>query len=205
MTNLAEFKKGMASLIGCSTNLRPFVCDGSPFNCEVFLVSMNPVTEMSCNFWDFWSNERGFDKYRWCEEYKRTRGYDGTSKTRERINLVIKAAHPINCLETNIYAKTGKSDKLNDYLKALTSEEKERLTANLDFLLEQIKPKLVVALGTLAQKKFLRRRQRQTLETLGCKLWCVYHLRYPNLTDEKACEKAQDLGHRIHEFFYPQP
>ena len=35
------------------TDLRPFVCEGSPIECESFLVGINPASEMSVDFWDF--------------------------------------------------------------------------------------------------------------------------------------------------------
>ena len=54
--HLSDFSRGMASLIGKPTDLRPFVCEGSPLGCEAFLVGFNPASEMSIDFWDFWSD-----------------------------------------------------------------------------------------------------------------------------------------------------
>lgn len=179
INRLMDLRSGMVSIIGDPTNLRPFVCEGSPLDCEVFLVGSDPATDMTCNFWDFWSDDYGFDKHGWSEEYKAERKKRGERKslspTRNIIEYVINAARPVRCLETNIYAKP--------------SSNRKQFTAPFDYLLQKIKPTLVVAHGGTAQDHF----QYQALE---CDLWCEDHFSY-----QYSIEKAQALGRRIQSHF----
>ena len=71
---MRELKSGLSAIVGdhC-VGLRPFVCDGSPLDCRVFLVGINPATEMSGNFWDFWDDDSGFNKEKWRERYDEER------------------------------------------------------------------------------------------------------------------------------------
>ena len=48
---------------------RPFVCDGNPLECNIFIVGINPATEMEVKFEEFW-NKEGFNKQKWLEAYK---------------------------------------------------------------------------------------------------------------------------------------
>lgn len=73
MTALDDFEKGLISLIGKPTDLRPFVCDGSPLDCKVFSVGFNPATKMSADFWHFWRSGYGFDKSVWLKAYEKDR------------------------------------------------------------------------------------------------------------------------------------
>ncbi|TAL55123.1 hypothetical protein [Pandoraea sp.] len=66
MTELQSFEADLAALIGEATNLRPFVCDGNPLLCDVFIVGANPASEMATGFWDFWDTATGFNKAQWC-------------------------------------------------------------------------------------------------------------------------------------------
>ena len=201
---LADFRCEMVSLcsklteFGKLTNLRPFVCDGSPLECDAFIVGFNPASEMSVDFWDFWSDDCGFDKPTWFETYKLERRNrplkpgkkrkNEISNTRRVIERVITEACPVKCLETNIYAKPSESKpELEALLKTLSSEEQSRITAPFDFLLHQITPKLVVAHDKDAAKLL----QAQNLEN---KLMCVSHF-----ARGWSGEKARELGLTIRE------
>ena len=220
MTNLAEFRQEMQGLMKSLMeelnvpDLRPFVCEGSPLECEVFIVGTNPATEMSIAPWEHWSDDYGFRKYgkgNWFEAYKeerrnrplkpgRTRR-NKVSRTRRRINLVIEGAHPVKCLETNIYAKPSENeDELKAFLVPLSCDEQKRLIAPFDYLLEQIKPKLVVAHGECSQEYL--RQQCQTLEALGCEKWCEDHFASRG-REGYTNAKAEALGCRIHKLFNP--
>ena len=153
-SSLHEFSLGLAPLIGRPTYLRPFVCDGSPLECDAFLVGFNPARRMSVDFWDFWSDSYGFDKSAWFERYKeeqetrppkpgRTRRHK-VSPTRRIIEEVVHGAIPVKCLETNVYAKATN--------QALDLEEQDRITAPVDYLLRKVAPKLVIAHGQDASK-----------------------------------------------------
>ncbi len=188
-SELYEFSQGLESLIRKPTDLRPFVCEGSPLACDAFLVGINPASEMSDDFWDFWSDSYGFDKSAWFEKYKeerRTRPLklgrkrrNEVSNTRRIIEEVVLGANPVKCLETNIYAKATK--------QASDLDEQNRITAPFDYLLREIAPKLVIAHGKDAAE-YLQ------AQDLPCKLRCVKHFRL------WSKQNARDLGLSIRRY-----
>ena len=184
---LSDFSRGLASLIGKPTDLRPFVCEGSPLSCEAFLVGINPASEMSIDFWDFWSDSYGFDKRKWFDRYIVERGNrllkpgrkrrNQISNTRRVIEWILEEARPIRCLETNIYAKA--SEQASDL------DDRSRSTEPFFYLLQQVAPKLVIAHGKPATQYL------QDL-SLQCGLWCEDH--FSRCWSE---ENARRLGLRI--------
>lgn len=149
MTALEEFAARLHTVIGKPTDLRPFVCDGSPLECQAFLVGLNPATPLSADFWGFWQPGYGFNKLAWLDQYKRERGSRPlrpgsvrrleVSPTRRVIEWVVEEAAPVKCLETNIYALA--TQQFSDL--ALS----RRVTAPFEFLRSVIRPKLIVAHG----------------------------------------------------------
>lgn len=143
------FEDELAALIGAPTDLRPFVCDGSPLICDVFIVGFNPATPMSADFWQFWRSGDGFDKEAWFEAYKRERQLrplkpgktrrNSVSPSRRVIDKVLEGASPHRCLETNIYSASTE--------QAVDLASEQRITAPFDFLLANIKPRVIVAHG----------------------------------------------------------
>lgn len=146
---MKTFEKELAVLIGAPTDLRPFVCDGSPLECDVFIVGFNPATTMSADFWQFWRSGEGFDKEAWLEAYKKDRQVrplrqgktrrNSVSPSRRVIDLVLEGASPYRCLETNIYSASTE--------QAVDLASEQRITAPFDFLLVNIKPRVIVAHG----------------------------------------------------------
>jgi hypothetical protein len=146
---LDEFELKLAALIGRPSDLRPFVCDGSPLTCEVFLVGFNPATIMDADFWDFWRPGYGYDKTAWFRRYLEERAAKplkpgisrrhAISPTRRNIECFIEGATGVRVLETNIYAKASEDMKGLDIVS--------REIAPFMFLLETIKPKVVVVHG----------------------------------------------------------
>jgi hypothetical protein len=149
MPTLEIFQQELAALIGTPTELRPFVCDGSPLECEVFIVGFNPATSMSVDFWHFWRPGKGFDKGSWFEAYKKDRQVrplkpgktrrNSVSPTRRVMDCVLEGAAPYRCLETNIYSAPTE--------QAVDLASERRITAPFDFLLASIKPRVIVAHG----------------------------------------------------------
>jgi len=149
MRNLEAFQQELAVLIGTPTELRPFVCDGSPLECEVFIVGFNPATSMLVDFWQFWCPSKGFDKESWLEAYKKDRQVrplkpgktrrNAVSPTRRVMEWVLEGAAPYKCLETNIYSASTE--------QAVDLASERRITAPFDFLLANIKPRIIVAHG----------------------------------------------------------
>lgn len=147
---LDAFERDLRAVIGYPTALRPFVCNGSPLDCTVFLVGLNPATPMKAGFWTFWVPGVGFNREEWFRAYVAERMEAGpkpgktrvtkVSHTRTFINEVIYGAGSgVNILETNIYAteKPAYSELQAD----------EKITAPFDFLVRRIKPRLLVAHG----------------------------------------------------------
>ncbi|WP_287359350.1 hypothetical protein [Mesorhizobium sp.] len=157
MKNLNDFEQGLEARVGRSTDMRPFVCNGSPLKCRVFIVGFNPATTMTASFWDFWQSGYGFDKKAWFDEYKKDRAArplkpgktrrNSVSNTRRVIDWITEAASPYDCLETNIYSLP--SDDKNGLRQA------GRDTTSFTFLLECIKPSVIVAHGEDAIREML--------------------------------------------------
>lgn len=149
MTSLADFARELQHLIGRPSTLRPFVCDGSPLTCTAFSVGFNAATELVTDFWAHWRDDYGFDKSAWYADYLRVRAGRplkpgrtrrlAVSTTRRRTELVLKAAAPVRCLETNIYAMPSAS--------AAELATHYRDTSVFAFLLERIKPRVILAHG----------------------------------------------------------
>jgi hypothetical protein len=190
MDDLKSFEEELTALIGNPTDLRPFVCDGSPLQCQAFLVGINPATSMSVNFWQFWRPGYGFDKQAWFEAYKIDRKSrplkpgkkrrNAISNTRRVIELILEEAHPIRCLETNIYS--APTEQAADLASA------QRVTAPFDFLLEKIKPGVIVAHGDDAA-------QHLRGKTLTSKLITERH--FSSRSPPWKKEDARALGQRI--------
>ena len=149
ITSIRSFETELIKLIGKPTDLRPFVCDGSPFRCDVFIVGLNPATKMSEDFWKFWRSGHGFDKNVWLEAYKKDRQLrplkpgktrrNAISNSRRVIDWVLEDASPIRCLETNIYSSPTE--------QAVDLASEKRITKPFDFLLSKIQPRLIVVHG----------------------------------------------------------
>jgi hypothetical protein len=153
MTN-QEFESKLKGLMG-DRNLRPFVCEGSPLDCQIFIVGYNPATEMSQSFWSFWSSETGFNKQAWFEAYKKERALkpltpgktrrNSLSNTRQRIEWIVEAAQPIKCLETNLYGKA------TEEAKALSKSEQD--SSIFEFLIQEVRPKVMFLHGVNTSRK----------------------------------------------------
>jgi len=150
---LDEFKRRLRSLIGSPSSQRPFICEGSPLECNVAIVGFNPATELNDDFWSHWRSGYGFDKGAWFEAYKLDRASrplkpgktrrPAVSNTRRVLNWISEAAAPAPVLETNVFsvASATKAD--------LSLSVRE--SAPFRFLMEAVKPAVVVAHGIDAQ------------------------------------------------------
>jgi hypothetical protein len=136
MTSLATFRERLQALMS-EPDLRPFVCHGSPLACEVFVVGFNPATTMDRPFWDYWSDETGFDKPRFMRDYLQKRGLLEPKGVRARIERVVAELPTGLALETNICSKPTKT--------AAELHRDDRATGVFRFLLETIQPRLVYA------------------------------------------------------------
>jgi hypothetical protein len=106
--DLIQFDRELRELAG-GGDLRPFVCDGSPLACRIFIVGTNPATEVP--FWPYWDTVGGFRKGEWLQGYEDARVRNGKrrrSPTRRVLEQIVEAALPVRCLETNIYSKASR-------------------------------------------------------------------------------------------------
>ncbi|QKE63804.1 hypothetical protein HNE05_10690 [Aquipseudomonas campi] len=152
MPNLAEFQQRLETIIGRPADQRPFVCDGSPLDCRVFIVGLNPASASERDFWEFWDCEAGFNKRAWFESYLTERAKrplkpgktrrNPISNTRRVLEWVISSAGDTRILETNIYASATED------AKGLAGSM--RCSRAFDFLVDALKPRLVVAHGNHA-------------------------------------------------------
>ena len=139
---MGEFKSGLAKIVGnpC-VGLRPFVCDGSPLDCKVFLVGINPATKVHRNFWCFWKDASGFNKEEWLVAYRAARKNAGkreNSPSREIIEQIVKSADSIACLETNLFPEEVSSA---DYLR-------DEDPSAFKFLLQEIQPRVIAVFAS---------------------------------------------------------
>lgn len=151
---LDEFEAQLAKLIGRPTDLRPFVCDGSPLDCKIFLVGFNPATELEADFWTFWRTGYGYDKAPWFARYlvERTakplkpgkKFRPKISPTRRNIDHFVAGAGGVPVLETNIYSKASEDERSLDLA--------DRRIAPFRFLLDVIKPSVIVVHGKPARE-----------------------------------------------------
>jgi len=134
-----------------ATDIRPFVCDGSPLQCNTFLIGTNPASTVSWHqFWD--AEAVTFDKWSWFESYKSERmvkkiaqGKNNArevSPTRKRIDLFVTEAASLRILETNVFSISTPSEK--------DLRLTDRRPEIFEFLLQTIKPGVMFVHGGVA-------------------------------------------------------
>ena len=156
-SRLRLFRDRLENLMGGRDDLRPFVCDGSPYECTAFVVGINPASRGS--FWPFWNDDAGFDRSAWLCAYKAQRGAEplmpgrirrqSLSSTRQRIDWIVAAAESVKILETNLYGlpTPAASDLGPEHRDATVFE----------FLLSEIKPHVLLLHGKEVRPHFERR------------------------------------------------
>jgi hypothetical protein len=108
----------------------PFICDGSPFNCEIFVVGYNAATTLRNNFWRYWSDEFGLDRDAFMRDFP-----EKNSGARPRLNEIVEGAMPEKVLETNLYFySTAKK-------RQLPLEYKKH--DGFEYLLFRIRPRII--------------------------------------------------------------
>ena len=157
MSKHAEFRRKLSAIL--PENCRPFVCQGSPYDCKIFVVGLNPATLMEDVFWQYWSDSTGFDKDSWFEAYKNERksrplkpgkkSRRDVGNTRSNLNKLADLIRTDEILETNIYSKP------TEHYTELRAEEKD--TVVFQFLMTEIKPKLIITHGKDPARYFDRK------------------------------------------------
>lgn len=136
-----RFKSNLQKIIGSRTMERPFVCDGFPMECDIFIVGINPATSLKKDYWSFWQDDR-FDRDKWMQQYEEERKdkHFKISPTRKKINyLVEQVFREYKCLETNVYTAATPN------IAVLKEEQKK--TDVFSFLVRCIQPKAMFIHG----------------------------------------------------------
>jgi hypothetical protein len=170
--------------------LRPFVFDGSPLRCRIFIVGTNSARLVEKPFSSFWDASYGFKKKEFIRELEQKP--PGLTRTRKAIEIVAKAAGQNVTLDTNLYMPSTAREK------DLKKEDKK--TDVLEFLLREIKPQLVLTNGNKAIKFFRRRcavfvenrvtPQTVTLNEVKFQLLCSRHLSRISFADANNIGQA---------------
>ena len=156
--NLAEFSIQLKHLLLNRPHSRPFICEGSPLECDVMVVGFNAATKMEAPFAQFWSDETGFAFEGWFAQYQHERIAKQkarvVSPTRQRLER-LKQKTGLSILETNIfdYPTVGKKDLKTD----------QKNTEVFEFLLQSIQPKFLISHGEDAHQ-YLSQRFQQNVE-----------------------------------------
>lgn len=113
---------------------RPFVCNGSPYDCRAFIVGINAATRLQ-HFADYWSYSSGFDWNKFKSDYQALGKKEGNRRPIEAISRGLGGA-----LETNVCARPSRRPR------ELT--EADWNSSLLPFLFAEIKPKVVFVHAT---------------------------------------------------------
>jgi hypothetical protein len=131
----ASFDKALKKLLPPRKfqDARPFLCHGLPFSCKVFIVGIDPGTDIK--FWPHWDSVEGCNKRGWLDEYLVKHGC--FKPTRKRIEILFDILAPHRVLETNVFPfpRVARS--------RLTSTD----TRMFDLLLETIRPRVLFVYG----------------------------------------------------------
>ncbi|KQZ56274.1 hypothetical protein ASD54_25365 [Rhizobium sp. Root149] len=144
--NLTIFETRLRELLDDPTSLRPFVCEGSPLECEIFLVGIEPATPLRKGFWDFWKPGYGFDRETWLVTYlqeRRDAGKQNASPTRRNMDHFIAGTDGCKVLETNVFAGA----------RPRYRRDGSEVRAPFRFLLEAVQPKVIFVHGGPARKE----------------------------------------------------
>lgn len=135
------FESQLAAIIGRPSSQRPFVCNGDPSACSVWVVGYNSATTGK-DWWRFWTSDKGFDYASWRSDYDAERALrgKGASATRLRIDRLAVAVPYL--LETNIFATP--STQMANMPTSTTNA--------FDLLLATFSPHVIVAHGVPAAK-----------------------------------------------------
>ena len=115
---------------------RPFLCDGSPLECSVAIVGINPAT--TTPFWPHWRSGVGFEKQSWLSAYQAGQA-NKRNQTRPRIELLVSQLQPLRCLELNLWPYSSRSEAV--------LEPRLRDTEVFNYLLSVVQPKLLFVFG----------------------------------------------------------
>ena len=141
--DLVTFDRELRVVAGTDA-VRPFLCEGSPLVCPVFLVGVNPSTGVP--LWPYWSPDRGCDKQGWLAGYRRQQG--SLRPTRKRIERLFDTLAPVRGrVTTGCQAPAPRE---------AGGARAKRTTAVFEFLLGRLAPRVVFVHGRSAVAEVAR-------------------------------------------------
>lgn len=151
--SLQHIDAAIRKLSGEHPESRPFLCEGSPLDCVVAQVGINPGSDTP--FWPHWSVETGCDKQGWLRDY-RFRKAGKRTPTRDRIELLNEVLRPHKVLELNLYHQFSASEA------GLAADHKS--TELFEYMLDAVRPRLLFVHGR-APREHLERLLGTQLQT----------------------------------------
>ena len=134
--SLQHIDAAIRKLSGEHPESRPFLCEGSPLDCVVAQVGINPGSDTPIR--PHWSVETGCDKQGWLRDY-RFRKAGKRTPTRDRIELLNEVLRPYKILELNLYHQFSASEA------SLAADHKS--TALFEYMLDAVRPRLLFVHG----------------------------------------------------------
>jgi hypothetical protein len=138
--DLAHFSFELRKLVGDAQGVRPLLCRGDPFACQVALVGANPGT--TTPFWPYWSDMVGMDKDGWLEAYQKQHG-GRYGRSRAAIERFLPA---INAPVIELNAHATQSARLAQL--AASSRTVDVFT----YIFTAVRPRVVICAGSDAKK-----------------------------------------------------
>jgi hypothetical protein len=137
--DLQTFSERLTEFVGDEKEMRPLLCCGNPLTCTVALVGINPRS--TTPFWKFWNSETGMNRKAWLDAYRAS--HDGTvSRSRAAIERFVPQV-AARVIELNAYV--AQSNRIADL------EPERRKTDVLRFVLDAVRPKVIVCAGVRAR------------------------------------------------------
>ena len=91
---------------------RPFVCDGMPDSSSAIVVGENPSTDMTTDWWHYWSETDGFNYVKFMVDYRKRK--PRLLGTRLRFDHIRNAGTRV--IETNFYRDQSPNGSINKVL-----------------------------------------------------------------------------------------
>lgn len=149
--NLEVFLRNVRGLCGKQTVSAPFLCDGSPLDCEILLLSDRPPLS-GPSFWSYVDPVNGFRRREWMLDELNKSVHSLSLWERSVVEWMQTAAAPYRVLEAFIAPDAH----------GMPGNPEE--TARFGFILQTVKPRVVAAAGehtaqflSLAAAQIMRR------------------------------------------------
>ncbi len=134
----SDFLAMLQAVVEKSPGMRPFMCDGNPLTCAVAIVGVDPGT--TTPFWRHWSDAMGMDRASWLHADRTMRKGPSDPSRSVLEHLLARLANRV--VELNAIARHGKV--------APDPGQDHQTTDVLQYMLEAVRPSIVVCIGATA-------------------------------------------------------